>query len=251
MISIKSQREIDCMRRAGEITGLALAAGGRAVEPGVTTAQIDRIVRESIVSRGATPSFLGYRGYPASCCISINSEVIHGIPGSRKLRPGDIVSIDVGAFYDGFHGDTAATFPVGDISPEAARLIEVTRKCFFDGVKKAMAGARIGDISRAVEKTARGAGYGVVRDYTGHGVGRQLHEDPSVPNYSDGSHGPRLLPGMTFAIEPMINAGGDGIIVLKDGWTVKTADGSLSAHYEHTVCVTDDSPILLTQVTAP
>ena len=239
------------MRRAGEITGLALAAGGRAVEPGVTTAQIDRIVRESIVSRGATPSFLGYRGYPASCCISVNSEVIHGIPGSRKLRPGDIVSIDVGAFYDGFHGDTAATFPVGDISPEAARLIEVTRKCFFDGVKKAMAGARIGDISRAVEKTARGAGFGVVLDYTGHGVGRQLHEDPSVPNYSDGSHGPRLLPGMTIAIEPMINAGGDGIIVLKDGWTVKTADGSLSAHYEHTVCVTDGSPILLTQVTAP
>lgn len=248
MILIKTAREIDCMRRAGEIAGLALAAGGRAVEPGVTTAQIDKIVRGVIESRGAAPSFLGYRGYPAACCVSVGSEIIHGIPSSRKLRRGEIVSIDVGAFIDGFHGDTAATFPVGDISPEAARLIEVTRRCFQNGAAAARAGLRVGDISSAVEKTARAEGCGIVREYTGHGVGRQLHEDPAVPNTAEDAKGPRLLPGMTFAIEPMINAGGDGIILMRDGWTVKTADGSLSAHYEHTVCVTDGEPLLLTFV---
>lgn len=249
MIVVKSAREIEAMRRAGRIAGLALKAAGAMIHPGVTTRQVDTAIRQFIRRQGAKPSFLGYRGYPASCNTSVNEEVIHGIPGRRTLREGDMISIDVGAYFEGFHGDTAATFPVGDISPEALRLIEVTRKCFYEGLAYARAGKRISDISEAVEKCAVGGKCAVIREWTGHGVGRQLHEDPEVPNFRDAKRGSaRLLPGMTIAIEPMIAAGGGETEVLRDGWTVITKDRSLSAHYEHTVLITEGEPELLTKV---
>lgn len=246
MIQIKSAREIEAMRKAGRIAGLALKAGGKAVAPGVTTGDVAKAVASVIRAQGAVPTFLGYREYPAPCCVSINNEVIHGIPGGRKLKEGDIVSIDVGATFEGYIGDTANTFPVGKVSERAAHLMEVTRGCFYEGLSKAIAGARISDISKAVETHARKNGMGVVRAYTGHGVGRNLHEDPAVPNVYEGTRGSRLIPGMTICIEPMINAGRDDVILLKDRWTVVTADGGLSAHYEHTVLVTAGKPELLT-----
>ncbi len=249
MIVVKSAREIESMRKAGRIAGLALKTAEEMIRPGVTTRQIDTTIRQFIRSQGAKPSFLGYRGYPASCNTSVNEEVIHGIPGRRALREGDIVSIDVGAYFEGFHGDTAATFPVGDVSPEALRLIEVTRRCFYEGLACAAAGKRVSDISAAVQKCAESSHCSVVRDWTGHGVGRALHEDPEVPNFRDTKRGSaRLLPGMTIAIEPMISAGGGETEVLRDGWTVVTIDGSLSAHYEHTVLITEGKPELLTHV---
>lgn len=248
MISLKSPREIELMRRAGRITAAARQLAGKMVLPGVTTREIDSAVRKFIESQGARPSFLGYGGFPGSACISVNDEVIHGIPGSRVLREGDIVSVDVGAFIDGFHGDCAATFPCGTVSPEAMRLITVTEQSFWAGIREARAGKRVSDISHAVQQLVEANGFSVVRDYVGHGVGAELHEGPSVPNYGPAGHGPRLQPGMTLAVEPMVNAGGWQIRVLSDKWTVKTVDGSLSAHYENSILITDGEPEILTAV---
>ncbi|MEG2455273.1 MAG: type I methionyl aminopeptidase [Oscillospiraceae bacterium] len=246
LISLKSPREIELMRRAGRITAAARALAGRMAVPGVTTLEIDTAVHKFILSQGAKPSFLGYGGYPGSACISVNDEVIHGIPGPRKLLEGDIVSVDVGAYLDGFHGDCAATYPCGKISAEAAKLIAVTQQSFWEGMKVARAGGRVSDIGHAVQQYVEANGFSVVRDYVGHGVGAQMHEAPQVPNYGAAGHGPRLSPGMTIAVEPMVCAGHWGIKVLGDKWTVKTADGSLAAHYENSLLITDGDPEILT-----
>ena len=247
MITLKSSHEIQLMRQAGRITAAARALAGEMVAPGVTTREIDKAVYRFIKSQGAVPSFLNYNGYPASVCISVNDEVIHGIPGNRVLKDGDIVSIDVGAYKDGFHGDCAATFACGNISDEARRLIEVTRQSFFEGLKYAREGYRLPDLSGAVQRYVESHGYSVVRDYVGHGIGAKLHESPEVPHYVDPRAGrPRLLRGMTICVEPMVNMGSYGVKVMPDGWTVKTADGRLSAHYENTILITDGEPELLT-----
>ena len=246
MIPIKTERELSVMRRACKITAAARALAGEMVRPGVTTKEIDKAVHDYIVSQGATPSFLNYSGYPASACISVNNTVIHGIPDGRVLKEGDIVSVDVGAYWGGFHGDCAATYACGEISPEAQKLIEVTRQSFFEGVKFARQGYRISDISHAVQSHVEANGFSVVRAFIGHGVGEQLHEEPEVPNYGKPGRGPRLIRGMTIAIEPMVNAGTYDVRVLKDGWTTVTADGKLSAHYENTVLITDGEPEILT-----
>ena len=247
MITLKSGREIQLMRQAGKITAAARALAGDMVAPGVTTHEIDKAVHRFIKSQGAVPSFLNYNGFPASVCISVNDEVIHGIPGNRVLRDGDIVSIDVGACKDGFHGDCAATFVCGNASEEAKRLIEVTRQSFFEGLKYAREGYRVPDISGAIQRYVEENGFSVVREYVGHGIGSKLHEAPEVPNFIQPRAGrPRLLRGMTLAVEPMVNAGKAAIKVLPDGWTVKTADGKLSAHYENTILITDGEPELLT-----
>ena len=249
MIYVKNSEQIEKMKLAGRITGEAIILAGEAVKEGVSTAELDRIIRHHIEKCGAKPSFLGYGGFPASACISINDEVIHGIPSPKRyLKEGDIVKIDVGAFIGGYHGDSANTFPVGKVSDEAMRLIEVTKEAFRCGVEKALPGNRIGDIGAAVDAHVRSFGFSAVRDYVGHGVGHELHEDPSVPNYGTPGHGIKLCRGMVIAIEPMINAGVPGVIQLADGWTVITADRKLSAHYEHTVAITDDGPLLLTEV---
>lgn len=246
MITLKSPHEIDSMRRAGKITAAARALAGEMVKPGVTTQEIDRAVERFIRSQGAVPSFLHYNGFPASVCISINDEVIHGIPGKRVLKEGDIVSVDVGAYMEGFHGDCAATFPCGKISPEAQRLIDVTRQSFFAGIRLAREGQRVQDISAAVQAYVEENGFSVVREYVGHGVGAKMHEAPEVPNFGRPGHGARLLRGMTLAVEPMVNAGAAAITQLSDGWTVKTADGRWSAHYENTILITDGAPEILT-----
>ena len=246
MITLKSSHEIELMRRAGKITAAARALAGEMVKPGVTTQEIDRAVEQFIRSQGAVPSFLNYSGYPASACISVNDEVIHGIPGKRVLKEGDIVSIDVGAYIGGYHGDCAATFPCGKISPEAEDLIRVTRESFFEGIKMAKEGHRLMDISAAIQMYVESRGYSIVREFVGHGIGTHLHESPEVPNYGRPGRGPRLLRGMTLAIEPMVNAGEAGVMQLSDGWTVKTLDGKLSAHYENTVLITDGEPEILT-----
>ncbi len=250
MIFVKNPDQIRLMRVAGRITGEAIVLAGEMVREGVTTKQLDDCIRHHIEKCGARPSFLGYGGFPGSACISINDEIIHGIPShDRVLQEGDIVKIDVGAFIGGFHGDSANTFAVGRISPEAQRLIEVTRRSFELGVEAASKpGARIGDIGAAVDGYVTGFGFSTVKKYVGHGVGHDLHEDPNVPNYGTPGRGPRLCTGMTIAIEPMINAGTDRVREMPDGWTVKTADGALSAHYEHTVALTADGPVLLTKV---
>ena len=247
MIVLKNASELECMRKAGQIAARALQAGGEAVRPGVTTAQIDAVIEQYIRSQGAIPSFLGYNGFPNSACISINEEVIHGIPGSRVVQDGDIVSIDVGAIFQGFHGDNAATFAAGEVSQEAAQLMQVTKQSLYKGIAAAVVGARIGDISHAVQSCAEQFGFGVVRAYVGHGVGRSLHEAPEVPNYGAPGHGARLTAGMTIAIEPMINLGTPQIKNHADGWTVTSADGSLSAHFEHTIAITKDGPVILTK----
>lgn len=246
MISLKSPREIEAMRRACRITAQARALAGSMVAPGVTTQEIDTAVRRFIERQGAKPSFLGYGGFPGSACISVNEEVIHGIPGPRVLKEGDIVSVDVGAYIGGFHGDCAATFPCGKISPEAEDLIRVTRESFFEGIKMAKEGHRLMDISAAIQMYVESRGYSIVREFVGHGIGTHLHESPEVPNYGRPGRGPRLLRGMTLAIEPMVNAGEAGVMQLSDGWTVKTLDGKLSAHYENTVLITDGEPEILT-----
>ena len=246
MITLKSSHEIDLMRRAGKITAAARALAGEMVRPGVTTREIDSAVEHFIRKQGAVPSFLNYNGFPASACISINDEVIHGIPGNRVLQEGDIVSVDVGAFVGGFHGDCAATFACGKISEEAQNLIDATRQSFFEGIKFAKQGYRVQDISAAIQAYAESKGYSIVREFVGHGVGAALHESPEVPNYGQSGRGPRLLKGMTLAIEPMVNAGGAAILQLSDGWTVKTRDGKLSAHYENTILITDGEPEILT-----
>ena len=247
MIVIKSARELEAMRLACRISANVLKLAGQAVEPGVSTLEIDTIVRKYIEKQGAKPSFLGYGDYPASACISVNNVVIHGIPSKKCiLKSGDIVSIDVGAFIDGFHGDNAFTFACGDISPEAQRLIDTTRESLYEGIKAALAGNRVGDISSAVQKYVENRSYSVVRDFVGHGVGAKLHEEPSVPNFGVAGRGPRLIPGMTIAIEPMVNMGDYKVEVLDDDWTTVTVDGSLSAHFEHTVAITADGPEILT-----
>ena len=246
MISLKSPREIECMRRAGRLTAQARALAGSLVRPGVTTHEIDTAVRKFIESHGAKPSFLGYGGFKGSACISINEEVIHGIPGPRKLKEGDIVSVDVGAYLDGFHGDCAATFPCGEVSPEAMELIRVTEQSFWEGIRFAREGNRVSDIGHAVQAYVEKHGFSVVRDFVGHGVGARLHEAPEVPNFGPAGHGPRLQPGMTIAVEPMVCAGDWRVKVLKDGWTTVSTDGSLTAHYENTILITDGEPEVLT-----
>lgn len=248
MIVLKTAKEIEKMRKACIISAEALQVAGEAVKPGVTTYEIDRIAYRYIKKQGAEPNFLNLYGFPATACISINDEVIHGIPSkTRVLNEGDIVSIDLGAKVDGYNGDNAATFAVGKISEEAKRLCDTTRESLYKGIEQAVAGNRIGDIAFAIQTYCEERGFSVVREYTGHGVGTKLHEDPSVPNYGTAGRGQRLLPGMTIAIEPMINMGKKEIKQLPDGWTVKTLDGKMSAHFEHTIAITSNGPLILTQ----
>ena len=247
MIVLKNAEELKLMRTAGRISQKALRLAGEAVEPGVSTLELDAIVRKYIEGQGAVPSFLGYGGFPASACISVNNVVVHGIPNEKQiLKQGDIVSIDVGACFEGYHGDNAWTFPCGDISDEAKRLLDVTRDSLFEGIRAAKVGNRIGDIGNAVQSYAELRSYSVVRDFTGHGVGAKLHEAPTVPNYGLPGKGARLMPGMAIAIEPMINVGTHRVRVLRDGWTTVTADGKLSAHFEHTIAITPAGPVILT-----
>lgn len=249
MVVLKTGRELTTMKEACRISAGALDLIGKAVEPGVSTAELDRIAEQYILSMGGTPNFKNYQGYPATACISINHEVIHGIPKkNRVLRAGDIVSVDLGAKFGGYHGDNAATFAVGDISPEAKRLIDTTRESLYEGIKMARAGGRIGDISHAVQSYVEARGYSVVRDFVGHGIGTNLHEAPEVPNFGNPGRGIRLLPGMTIAIEPMVNLGKPDVKVMPDGWTVLTKDGSLSAHFEHTVAITSEGPVIMTKL---
>ena len=246
MIPIKNERELEVMRQACRITAAARALAGEMVRPGVSTKEIDKAVHDYIVAQGAKPSFLGYGGFPASTCISVNDVVIHGIPSGYTLREGDIVSVDVGACWKGFHGDCAATFACGRISPTAEKLISVTKQSFFEGLKFARKGYRVSDISHAVQSYVEENGFSVVRSYVGHGIGEQLHEEPQVPNFGSPGRGPRLIKGMNLAIEPMVNEGDYEVHVLRDKWTVVTTDGSLAAHYENTVLITDGEPEILT-----
>ena len=250
MIYLKNPDQIKKMQLAGRITGEALLLAGEAVREGVSTQALDKIIRNHIEKCGAKPSFLGYGGFPASACISVNDEVIHGIPSAKKiLKEGDIVKIDVGAYIEGFHGDSASTFAVGKISDKAQLLIDATRDSFFEAIKALeKPGARVGDIGAAVDGYVSKFGFSVVRKYVGHGVGRDLHEDPSVPNYGTPGRGQRITGGMVIAIEPMVNEGVSAVRELSDGWTVLTADGKLSSHYEHTVAITENGPLLLTKV---
>ena len=249
MTNRKNKREIQLMREAGRIAAEARHEAGKLIAVGATTQSINKKIHDYIVSKGALPAFLGYNGYPASVCISVNEQVIHGIPSTRKLVDGDVVSIDVGTVKDGYIGDCAATFIAGYASAEAQRLIEVTKECFYEGLKYARVGYRVSDISRAIQQFAEDNGYSVVREYVGHGVGKKIHEPPEVPNFIEYPRkraDPRLLPGMTLAIEPMVNSGEAGIKILSDGWTVVTIDGKTSAHYENTVLITDSDPEILT-----
>ena len=247
MVIIKNSEQLMLMRRAGRITAEALLVARDAIRPGVSTKDVDTKIRTFIEKCGAVPSFLGYGGFPGSACISINNQVIHGIPSAKVIiREGDIVKVDVGARFRGYNGDSARTFPVGKVSDEALRLISVTERSFYEAMKVAKAGNRIGDIGHAVENFVISNGFSVVKEYVGHGVGAELHEDPQVPNYGVAGRGVRLYSGMTLAIEPMVNAGGERVKVLRDGWTVETLDGSLSAHYENSIAITDTDPIVLT-----
>ena len=246
MITLKSPHEIELMRRAGKITAAARAYAQGLVRPGVTTQEIDSAVEHFIRKQGAVPSFLHYNGYPASVCVSVNDEIIHGIPGKRVLKDGDIVSVDVGAYIGGFHGDCAATFACGTISEEAQRLIDVTRQSFFEGIRYAKEGHRLLDISAAIQEDVEANGFSIVREYVGYGIGTQMHESPEIPNYGHPGHGPKLLRGMTLAIEPMVNAGTAAIRQMPDGWTVRTLDGKYAAHYENTILITDGEPEILT-----
>lgn len=249
MIVLKTVRELAIMKEACRISAGALNVIKQAIEPGVTTGELDRLAEKYILSQGAVPNFKNYNGYPATACISINDEVIHGIPSNkRRINSGDIVSVDLGAMFEGYHGDNAATFAVGEVTPEAKRLISATEESLYEGIKMARAGGRIGDISHAIQSYVETRGFSVVRDYVGHGVGTKLHEAPEVPNFGTPNRGIRLLPGMTIAIEPMINIGKPEVKVLPDGWTVLTKDGSLSAHFEHTIAITPDAPQIMTKI---
>lgn len=255
MISLKSHSEIELMKRAGEVVAGAHELIRQNIAPGVTTRELDRIAEEYIRKMGAIPTFKGVVSgipgavpFPASICASLNDEVVHGIPGLRELKDGDIISIDIGAGLDGFHGDAARTFPVGSVSSDALKLIEVTEQSFFEGMRNAIKGNRISDISRAVQKRVEENGFSVVRDYVGHGIGRELWEAPQIPNYCSRERGPRLDKGMTICIEPMVNQGRYTVKLLENKWTVVTSDGSLSAHYENTIAVTDGEPIILTKL---
>ena len=247
MVIIKNSEQLMLMRRAGRITAEALLVARDAIRPGVSTKDVDTKIRTFIEKCGAVPSFLGYGGFPGSACISINNQVIHGIPSAKVIiREGDIVKVDVGARFRGYNGDSARTFPVGKVSDEALRLISVTERSFYEAMKVARHGNRVGDIGSAIENFVISNGFSVVKEYVGHGVGAELHEDPQVPNYGVAGRGVRLYSGMTLAIEPMVNAGGERVKVLRDGWTVETLDGSLSAHYENSIAITDTDPIVLT-----
>ena len=249
MIQLKNPDQIKIMREAGRITGEALLVARDHVRPGISTYELDRLVRESIEKAGAKPSFLGYGGFPGSACISINDEVIHGIPSKKRfLNEGDVVKIDVGAFYKGFHGDSARTIAVGRVSDEAQKLIDVTRASFFAGIDQLKVGGRLGDVGAAIDGLVVANGFSTVKRYIGHGIGRELHESPDVPNYGTPGRGTRLCAGLVIAIEPMVNIGTETVRELTDGWTVKTADGSLSAHYENTVALTGDGIINLTLI---
>ena len=249
MIQLKNSQQISAMMEAGRITGEALLKAREHIREGVSTYEIDKVIREYIERCGAKPSFLGYGGFPASACISINDEVIHGIPSKKRiLKEGDIVKVDVGAFYKGFHGDSARTIPVGRVSEEAEKLIRVTRESFFAGVANVKVGNRLGDVGAAIQKCVENEGFSVVRRYIGHGIGRDLHEQPDVPNYGTEGRGTRLCVGMALAIEPMVNVGGEQVFEMPDGWTVKTQDKSLSAHYENTVALTSDGVVITTLV---
>jgi methionyl aminopeptidase len=249
-IPIKSASDIAAMRRAAQVAARALRDVCAAVRPGVTTRELDRIAEDRIRALGGVPSFLGYRGYPASICTSVNDEVVHGIPGRRALRPGEILSIDLGAEVDGFHGDLAVTVPVGTVDESRQKLLAVTAEALEDGIAAVRPGARLGDVGAAIQRRVERAGFSVVRDYAGHGVGRRLHEEPQVPNFGRRGVGLALRPGMTLAIEPMVNMGGSDVVVERDGWTVRTADGQPSAHFEHTVAVTEDGCDVLTRLPA-
>ena len=249
MIIIKNSEQLQLMREAGRITAEALMVAKEAIRPGLSTKELDNAIRRHIEKCGATPSFLGLYGFPGSACISINDEVIHGIPSNKVIiQEGDIVKVDVGARFRGYNGDSARTFAVGKVSDEALRLISVTEQSFYEAMKVARHGYRIGDIGHAVESFVISNGFSVVKEYTGHGVGADIHEDPSIPNYGKAGRGARLYPGMTLAIEPMVNAGTDRVKVRRDGWTVVTADGKLSAHYENSIAITDSDPVILTQI---
>ena len=247
MIILKNSRELTAMQKVCRLSAQVLKLAGEMVEPGVSTGEIDRAVKKFILSHGAKPSFLGYGGFPGSACISINDQVIHGIPGGRVIQAGDIVSVDVVAFIGGFHGDNAATFAAGEVSPEAQRLMDATRRSLELGIEAAVPGNRIGDIGFAVQSYIESQGFSVVREFVGHGVGRDLHEEPEVPNYGRPGHGARLVPGMTIAIEPMVNQKGYQVEVLGDGWTTVTKDGGLSAHFENTIAITESGPVILTR----
>ncbi len=249
MVVLKTSRELGIMKEACRISAGALQTVGKAVEPGVTTGELDRLAEKYIRSQGAVPNFKNYNGYPATACISINNEVIHGIPSAKRIiREGDIVSVDLGAMFNGYHGDNAATFACGDVSLQAKRLMQTTKDALYEGIKAATAGSRIGDIGYAIQRYVEAEGFSVVRQYVGHGIGTKLHEAPEVPNFGIAGRGIRLLPGMTLAIEPMVNAGGFDVKVLPDGWTVLTKDGSLSAHFEHTIVITPDGPKIMTLI---
>ena len=246
MVVLKTSKELAKMKRAGSISAQALQVGGAAVRPGVTTGEIDRAVRSFIQSKGAIPSFLGFGGFPGSACVSVNDEIIHGIPGGRVIQEGDIVSIDVGAIVDGYHGDNAATFAAGRVSDAAQKLMDATRESLLAAIAVAKPGARLGDIGYAVQSYVEALGYGVVREYVGHGIGTEMHEEPEVPNYGRPGHGVRLVPGMVIAIEPMITEGSPALHVLDNDWTVVTNDHKLAAHFEHTVAITESGPVILT-----
>lgn len=248
MIILKSEREIALMRESGRIVARALQAVREASKPGVTTAELDEVARKLIIDCGGIPTFKGYHGYPANICTSVNSEVVHGIPGPRCLQEGDIISVDCGVLLNGYHGDAAVTIPVGKVSEAASKLMEVTRESLYKGIEHAVVGNRLGAISKAIQQHAEAAGYGVVRDYVGHGIGRNMHEDPPVPNVGEPDKGPLLKAGMVLAIEPMINMGTYEVKVLSDEWTVVTKDGKYSAHFEHTVAITEQGPQILTKL---
>jgi methionyl aminopeptidase len=246
MIICKSQAEIEIMREAGRIVAETHREIAKVIEPGITTKEIDAIAEREIRKRGATPSFKGYNGFPASICASVNEELVHGIPGNRKLVEGDIISIDIGAYYREYHGDSAWTYPVGKISPEDQRLLDVTRESLFKGLEQAKPGKRLSDISHEIQKYVEEHGFSIVREYVGHGIGKNLHEDPQIPNFGPPGRGPRLKPGMVLAIEPMVNAGSRHVITLEDNWTVVTMDGAKCAHFEHTIVITEEGYDILT-----
>jgi len=247
MIIIKSKKDLESMRQAGLVVADALERLAGLVKPGITTAALDRFAEDYLAQRGAKPSFKGYNGFPASICSSVNEEVVHGIPGKRRLKEGDIVSIDLGAIVDGWHGDAAITVPVGEVDPEIMRLLKVTEEALYLGIEAAQPGVRLGVVSNTIQKHVEKAGFSVVRQYVGHGIGRQMHEDPPVPNFGRPDRGPVLAEGMTIAIEPMVNAGGYEVLVTPDNWTVITKDGSYSAHFEHTIAITGNGPEILTR----
>lgn len=248
MIILKSRSEIEKMRKSNAIVAAILEELAKKIRPGVKTIELDRLSEELALKKGARPAFKGYRGYPYSLCTSVNSEVVHGMPSDKELKEGDIVSLDFGILNDGYYGDAAVTVPVGEITPAARRLLKVTEEALYRGIAEVKAGNRIGDISAAIQGHVEASGYSVVRDLVGHGIGKSLHEDPQVPNYGTSGRGVELKPGMAFAIEPMVNEGTYRVDILRDGWTVVTADGKLSAHFEHSVAITENGPVILSRI---